>query len=285
MASASAFRGSPGLTGALTIALVVVLSACALSGGTQGPSTGPRVGLEEDGATLTTIADSSVFFGHQSVGMNILSGVTTVYSAAGLEPPTILESPSAPPSGAAFAHAFIGTNGSPSTKLAAFAAMLRDGMGDWADVAFMKLCYVDVVAGSDVDALFAEYRAMASELEAEFPDVTFLHMTVPLTTEPGLKAKVKNLIGRGIDGRADNVAREQYNSWIRAEYARTGRLVDVAVLESTTPDGDRVAGNFEGHEYFALYEGYAADTGHLNATGKQVVAEGLLAVIASHAED
>lgn len=285
MASNPASRGSPVLAGALALAVVVVVSACSFAGRSEGPSAGPQGSPAADVAPLTTIANSSVFFGHQSVGMNILSGVTAVYSAAGLEPPTMLESASAPPAVAAFAHAYIGENGSPSTKMAAFAAILRDGMGAWADIAFMKFCYVDVVAGSDVEALFAEYRVLASELEAEFPDVQFLHMTVPLTTEPGIKAKVMNLIGRGADGRADNVAREQYNARIRAQYAGTGRLVDVAALESTTPDGKRVSGSYQGHEYFALYEGYAADTGHLNATGERTVAEGLLAVIASTVEE
>jgi lysophospholipase L1-like esterase len=69
---------------------------------------------------------------------------------------------------------------------------------------------------------------------------------------------------------------------MRAEYGSTGRLVDVAALESTTPDGRRVSGTADGQDYFALYEGYASDNGHLNATGGQVVAQGLLSVLADN---
>jgi hypothetical protein len=276
------------IVGVAVVALAVAVTLFALfqgrEDGTQSLSHDPpssEEGLATDEA-LAAVAEGRVFFGHQSVGMNILDGVTSAYASRGLEPPGVLESPSAPGVESAFAHAFIGQNGDPSMKVADFAAMLRAGQGAWADFAFMKFCYVDVVDGTDVDSLFSEYRATAAELQGEFPDVTFLHLTVPLTTEPGLTTKLKNLVGKGSQDRSDNVARERFNSLMRAEYGSSGRLVDVAALESTTPDGQRVSGTYDGKDYFALYEGYASDNGHLNATGGQVVAEGLLSVLADN---
>lgn len=259
--------------------LAAILSACgATSGETPGEGEVPTAIRTSD--ALRAVAASTVFFGHQSVGMNILDGIPAVYRASGVPAPEIVQS-SAPPSvEAAIAHDYIGANGDPASKTAAFAERVRSGYGERADVAFMKFCYVDFAAGSDVQAIFNDYRTTMEALEEEYPLVSFLHLTAPLTTEPGLKDRVKVMLGRGLDHVGDNVAREQYNDLIRAEYGATGRLVDVAAMESTSPTGERVSGESNGVRHYALYEGYASDYGHLNEVGAQAVAEGMLDVIA-----
>jgi hypothetical protein len=125
--------------------------------------------------------------------------------------------------------------------------------------------------------------AMAA-LERDFPDVTFVYVTVPLTTEQGfiskLKTKLKTLVGVSDRfGQAANLARERLNALIRREYG--GRhLFDLAAIESTKPDGTRVSGRYDNQEYFALYDGYAADIGHLNAVGSKIAATAFLEAIA-----
>jgi hypothetical protein len=121
-------------------------------------------------------------------------------------------------------------------------------------------------------------------LERDFPDVTFVYVTVPLTTEQGfiskLKTKLKTLVGVSDRfGQAANLARERLNALIRREYG--GRhLFDLAAIESTKPDGTRVSGRYDNQEYFALYDGYAADIGHLNAVGSKIAATAFLEAIA-----
>jgi hypothetical protein len=161
---------------------------------------------------------------------------------------------------------------------------MRGGMGRQVDVALMKFCWVDIPSDTDVDALFARYRDTMAALERDFPNVTFIHVTVPLTTEPGLftelKTRVKTIIGRrdGL-GQPANVARERLNALIRGEYA--GRhLFDLAAIESTKPDGTRVSGRYDNQGYFALYDGYASDVGHLNAVGAKIAATAFLEAIA-----
>lgn len=236
-------------------------------------------GTVSDG-DLTTAADTRVFFGHQSVGMNILDGVPEVYAARDLPGPEVLET-TTPPSDAKYAHAYIGENTKPDLKMADFETLLADGLGSWADVAFMKLCYVDIVAGTDVDAVFTQYQQTMTTVEAAHPGTTFLYMTVPLTTEPGWKSKIKGLVGRGSSSTADNAARERFNNLVREAYGDTGRLFDVATLQSTTPSGERVGGSVDGQAYYALYGGYAADSGHLTPEASAMVAEQLLGLIAS----
>ncbi|MFZ0161889.1 MAG: hypothetical protein WAL50_22900 [Kineosporiaceae bacterium] len=239
-----------------------VPSAAASSpGGTTAPTT--EVTADE----VAKVARTRVFFGHQSVGMNILEGVPGVYSALGVAAPPITEGEAAAGAAGGFVtHAFIGRNEKPLLKIDDFSARLRAGLGTQVDVAMMKFCYVDVYGDRDVDALFARYRDTMTALERDLPKVTFIKVTVPLTT-------------RGSGAQADNATRERLNALIRREY--TGHhLFDLAAVESTAPDGTRAASPFEGQESFALFDGYAADEGHLNATGARRVASAWLKAIA-----
>lgn len=273
------------LGGAVAMALIVVLALVASTRDRNEAVAGLPADVPSNDKGLRTIARTAVFFGHQSVGGNILDGVPLLYTAAGVEAPLIVESGWAPAAEAAFAHAYVGKNGDPIGKVSDFAQKVRASYGDWARIAFLKFCYVDILSGTDVDAVFAEYKLALAQLQEEFPEATFLHLTVPLTTEPGLKTKLKLLVGKGTDHSLDNVARERYNALIRAEYGGTGLLVDVAAMESTKPDGSRVSGEVDGDPYFSLFDGFASDPGHLNEVGSQVVAAGLLDVMGANLND
>ena len=239
-------------------------------------------------ANLTAVARTRVFFGYQSVGMNVLDAVPAVYADRGVSAPPIEQGRAeAGPDGGFLAYKSIdeGVIDAGKTALADFDRAMRGGMGRQVDVALMNLCWGDVFSDTDVDALFARYRDTMAALERDFPNVTFIHVTVPLTTEQGrfskLKTRLKTLLGGGSDlfGQASNVARERMNALIRREYA--GRhLFDLAAIESTRPDGTRVSGRYDNQEYFALYDGYASDAGHLNAVGSKIAATAFLEAIA-----
>ena len=236
--------------------------------------------------TPRELADASharVFFGHQSVGMNILDGVPGVYSSHGTPVPMVEQAgPAGSPAGG-IAHAFIGENGRPLLKIQDFDAKLRSGIGDSVDVAMMKFCYVDVDRTTNVDEVFAAYRTTMANLQRDFPDVTFVYATVPLTTDPGLLSTLKGWVkGRTGSSQADNVARERLNELIRQEYSG-GQLFDLAAVESTAPDGGRTAGTHDGQRYYRLYDGYASDPGHLNDDGARVAATAWLKSIAQAA--
>lgn len=214
---------------------------------------------------LTDAAHTRVFFGHQSVGMNVLDAVPGVYADRGISAPPIEQGRTEPGSNGGFiAHQFIGENGKPLLKLEDFDRAMRGGMGRHVDVALMKFCYVDITTSTNVDALFARYHNTMAALERDFRNVAFIHVTVPLTTEPG--------------GQAENVARERLNALIRGEYAGH-HLFDLAAVESTKPDGTRVSGRYDNQGYFALYDGYASDVGHLNAVGSKIAATAFLDAI------
>lgn len=217
---------------------------------------------QADPAALERAADLRIFFGHMSVGNNIISGMRQVYDAHGVTQPSFRETgigevPTLG-EGGAFVHTLIGENRHPYRKLENFAAMLRSGLAGQVDVALIKFCYIDIRWDTDVDRLFETYRDTMAELEAEFPDVRFIHVTAPLTTGPyGIKDHIKMLVGRN-----DNAARERYNEMMRAEYGPE-QLLDVAALEARAPDGTVKP---------ELYAGYSNDGAHLNGTGSALAA-------------
>jgi len=230
---------------------------------------------------LAKVSRTRVFFGHQSVGMNVLEGVPAAYTAQGMTAPPIEQESARPSTDSGFiTHAFIGENEKPLLKIQDFDARMRSGIGQQVDVAMMKLCYIDIRSDTDTGALFATYRETMAGLQRDFPDVTFVYVTVPLMTERGQLSRLKGLLTRsGRYGPEENVARERLNALIRREYAG-GHLFDLAAIESTTPDGSRATGTYEGQPYYRLHDGYASDSGHLNRLGARAAATGWLTAIA-----
>jgi hypothetical protein len=229
---------------------------------------------------LKLIARERIYFGHQSVGANILDGLKELSSAAGV-PLAIAETPRAAAlQGTGVGHVFVAENGDPMKKLASFRAAL--GEGSQADVALLKFCYVDVTAGTDPRALFAEYRKTIDELRTRNPRTTFVHVTLPLTTvQTGPKAWVKRLLGRAPYGTIENVKREQYNTLLRRTYAGREPIFDIARLESMAADGSQATVEWDGAVAPAMAAAYTDDGGHLNRAGRLRAAQELVTVVAA----
>ena len=267
------------------VVLAVVLIAAALTHEVwrenSMPVRGQAVAAVDDGV-LGVVDRTRVFFGHQSIGENILDAVPGIYAAHDRVAPPIEEKSTRPgPDGGFISHAYLGENEKPLAKIADFDSALRSGLGDEVDVAMMKFCYLDITTSTDVEALFNRYRETLAALSTTYPGITFVHVTVPLTTDSGIKNRVKILLG-GSDryGQGENVARERYNELLRREYADQ-QILDLAAIESTDPQGNREQLQYRGQPYFALHQGYAADLGHLNTAGSEVAATAFLRAIAS----
>jgi hypothetical protein len=230
---------------------------------------------------MELLANRRIFFGHQSVGYNIMDGVREISAQNGTTLFRITESrdlPSAPAAG--FFHAPIGRNTDPISKIRDFEQIVRHGKG--IDIAFMKFCFLDVDEGTDVEAVFKAYKAAFAKLKTDFPATTFVHMTVPLTSpEKGIKAALKKLLGRSVRADRNNMAKERFNKLIRSEYEHREPLFDLAYFESTSAKGSRIAGAMHGEKYYALREEYTTDGGHLNEGGGRYIAGQLLIFLTS----
>lgn len=231
---------------------------------------------------LAALAGHRVFFGHQSVGGNILDGFRDLGRSLGVDlalselaSPEDLGRPG-------FVHALNGKNEDPRSKIDAFARTVESGVGERAEAAFFKFCYVDFNADTQVDELFAHYQATMARLEAAYPKTRFVHVTVPLTvTQGGVSGTVKRLLGRNVWGESENFVRERFNEKLRSTYAGKQPLFDLAVVEATTQTGELSSFEREGQQVLRLVDSYAYDGQHLNEPGRKYVAARLTSFLAT----
>lgn len=233
------------------------------------------------------LAAKKIYFGHQSVGDNIVQGLREIlvdHPEIGLNVPEKpqLTIPAVP----MFMHAYVGQNEHPDSKNADFADTVANKLGGKVDMAFYKYCFVDVDRTSDVPKLFGQYRETMRQLAAKDPQVLFVHFTLPLmTVQTGWKARVKELLGRPIGGYDDNVRRNQFNDLLRKEYGGKAPVFDLARIESTHANGSRMVFRYLGGEYESLAPEYTRDGGHLNSAGRRLVAQELLLFLADQMTD
>lgn len=235
-------------------------------------------------APLEKLSSRRIFFGHQSVGGNILDGVKALpHSAQGVVPRVVeVQTPTESLAPGTLAHAMVGQNEKPESKIADFERLMDAGLARSTDVAFFKFCYIDINGATDTRALFEKYRVAMEGLKARHPGTTFVHVTAPLTTvQRGAKAWLKELLGRPVWGVAENVQRETFNELMRKTYAGKEPLFDLARLESTAPDGSRETYELNGQTWPAMVPGYSDDGGHLNAAAQTRLATELLNFLAS----
>ena len=228
------------------------------------------------------LAQKTVYFGHQSVGSNIIEGIRDLL---GKNPEVRIRIVETRDPGdfvqPLFAHSSLGKNEDPKSKCDAFSKLMESGIGGRVNVAFFKFCFVDLMNESDVNQVFSYYRETLERLKTKYPQTTFVHVTIPLTTvQSGLKAVIKSLVGRQIGGYEDNIKRNEYNELLLREYAGKDPVFDLARIESTFPDGTRSVFKHKGKIYYSLVPEYTDDGGHLNPRARVVVAEQLLLEVA-----
>lgn len=231
---------------------------------------------------LNNVAGKTIFFGHQSVGWNIIAGIEDLLKEQPDATLTIVKAEDVDGAqGPALIHAEVGQNYDPMSKLQAFDRFIRDGMGERADIAFFKFCYVDFDKNTDVDQLFAAYKQTMADLSSAYPETTFVYVTTPLMApDPGIKGLLKGLLGRNEEVLA-NTKRQQFNELMRAEYAGKAALFDLAAAEATYPDGRACTISANGQSAPCLIGEYTYDGGHLNETGRQIVAGQLVKFLAT----
>ncbi len=233
-------------------------------------------------AVWDSLAQKRIYFGHMSVGYDVIAGVEEIrrrkpgVRLAFVETDDLarLESP-------AFAHSRVGRNGDPSAKIADFERRMTSPGSERVDIAFVKLCYADIGAATPVDEIFAESESALLRLAAARPRTKFVRVSVPLTARPaGLKARLKRIAGRGTDHDADNRARERWNGLLRSKSRDGLPLFDIAAAESRLPDGTVVSVTVGGEAVPCLARCYTTDGGHLNDAGRLVAAREMLLVLA-----
>ncbi len=237
------------------------------------------------------MAKKTIFFGHQSVGYNILDGVKRVMEQNPLVNLKIVKitNPGDIDHSAKgiLYHAEVGKNFNPRSKIDAFAELMDQGVGDKVDIAFLKFCFVDIGTQTNIEELFEYYRKTLAELKQKFPSTTFIHFTVPLLSEQvgfakwkhRLKGIVKKVLGK--NEFYENVNKFAFNEMIRSEYKGKEPVFDLAAVESTFPDGSRSTFTVSGKQIESMVPAYTNDGGHLSTKGQDIVATKLLSFLAT----
>lgn len=234
------------------------------------------------------LAAKRIFFGHQSVGYNIVDGLRDVMEDCDYIRLDVVEtSEIGEVEGPSFVHSKVGKNRDPLSKIEAFVDALDRSNEAQIDIAFMKFCYVDIVHDTDVNSLFEAYSRAMEQIRRKRPNLQLLHVTVPLRSVylgPKWRAKqcVKRLIGSPTV-LEDNLARDRFNQLLREAYPEDGAVFDLALAESTTEQGHSCYAMKSKARVPFLWTGYSADGGHLNTLGKRKAAEQLLIALAKAA--
>jgi len=231
------------------------------------------------------LAGKKIFFGHQSVGYNIIDGISDVLNERDYIKLDVLESRKcAVFDRPVFAHSQVGRNTDPLSKIESFVNIMDSGAGEKVDMAFFKFCYVDIMRDSNPQKIFDAYTAAIEDLKERYPQIRFIHVTVPLCSTPkglkkNLKQSAKLLIGRpGVLD--DNTMRERYNRLLRNAFSKAEPVFDLAMIETVNSDGFRCYVDKGTGKIDFMASEYTEDGGHLNAEGRKRVAGQLLIILA-----
>ncbi len=231
---------------------------------------------------MKTISNVNIFFGHRSVGDNIIQGINELYSQNGINKLTIyrLENFNRS-SDKYFVHSYIGSNGDPKSKIDDFSKYINQLASQNLDIAFMKLCFADIKSNTDVNDIFKYYVSTIDTLKSKYPNLIILHFTVPLTSKRTFLMSIKDLIkGRSDNSLLDNVMRNKYNQLILSKYS-SDKIFDIAKIESTYETGEREKEIYNGDPIYFLINDYSIDGGHLNEKGQSLIASKLISFISN----
>jgi hypothetical protein len=217
------------------------------------------------------LTNARVYFGHQSVGANIIDGLRDLSTGHAERPLKIVRSRDRSPGPFALVEFTIGENGRPESKMKDFAVALDQIDDKSAAIAAFKYCYLDITPETNVEQLFANHRKALSEMRVRHPNLTFVHVTAPLTgSESGPRFLAKRLLGKPTT-RDANAKRNRFNAMLRAQYSGEP-IFDLAKVESTRPNGSRSFFQDGADVVYTLAPELTDDGGHLNATGRRAAA-------------
>jgi len=227
------------------------------------------------------LSQKKIYFGHQSVGFDIIDGIEDLMKENPQIKLNIVETADQSDFKLGlFAHSKVGKNVDPKSKIDEFAKFINKGIGGKADVAALKFCYIDFRPATNTKNVYIDYSNSISKIKNKYSNLTIIHFTTPLTQkQTGIKAIIKKLIGKPVSGIEENIKRYEYNEMLRKEYEGKEPLFDIAKIESTFPNGTRCSFTKDGKTYYSMVPEYTYDGGHLNELGRKKAAEQLLILL------
>jgi hypothetical protein len=265
------------------VAAAILLTSC-----TEGEmnerydaSSGSAPAVVDVRSAIASLASARIYFGHQSVGANIIEGLRALEAETATGPKLTIEHTrdldAAPATG--LIEFYIGENGHPDSKVRDFASVIDQAKVRVPAIAMFKYCFLDITPQTDVAKLFTAHRDSVRAMQRRHPELVFVHVTSPLTTvETGPKLLVKRLLQKPTARETDR-KRNEFNALLRREFAGEP-IFDLARVESTHPAGSRSYFRDGADTVYTLAAELTDDGGHLNAIGERLAATELLSVLA-----
>src|SRR5882672_555194 len=218
-------------------------------------------------ATVEKLGHLKWYFAHASVGANMMDGVSDLHAKdKELYPFKGISAQKTPPTSTQAGVIYEHNRGNPGwkSKFDGFESCVSNG---WhyptINIAMNKLCYIDQHAS------FKYYLHSMTNLEAAFPETVLVYMTMSLMT----------------DTDADNFLCNAFNERLREWIRQNGRvLFDIADIEAHDLEGKVCTFQYRNKICQKLCDSYTKDGGHLNETGRQLVAKGFYALSAALVE-
>lgn len=216
--------------------------------------------------SLNSMRSLKILFGHMSVGFNTIDGLNDLASQNTRYLISISEITSTSPvnfESPILGHFRCGSNGYPESKISDFDGRVRNTYGEVIDVAFFKFCPFDITGTTDVISLFNTYKSTMDALKSSYSDITFVHLTCPLTVFEDTA----------------NIKRNEFNTLLLNEYNDKEYIFDIASIEATHEDGTRATFTSIGQTCYKLCSEYTTDNVHLNDSlniGRQRLAKGMI---------
>ena len=271
---------------AVTIAILAFIFIFSCSGGKMEEQQSSFDSIKDVPDTVwQKLKNKKIYFGHRSVGNNILDGIKDIMKENPKIHLTIAETTDqADFNVGLLGHSPIGDNGDPISKINAFSDVIENGLGNKVDIASFKFCFADFTTKTkDITKIFNDYKNTMSQLKKKYPGITFVHFTVPLViNKTTWKTWIKIFLRKEEIWEYDqNIIKNKFNNLIRKEYDGKEAIFDIARIESIYPDGSRSTFTRNGKIYYSLVPEYSRDGAHLNEIGRKKVAEQFLVLLAN----
>ena len=112
---------------------------------------------------LKKLGESKIYFGHQSVGGNIINGLSSLIPKF----PVVEMNDDMEISGSYLLHSPIGKNEDPESKCADFLQKIELLAGK-IDIAMFKFCYIDINRKTNVESLFNIYQSTIEKVNNQY---------------------------------------------------------------------------------------------------------------------
>lgn len=254
------------------IFLICLTISCKKNENDPNENNNPMKGIETINRTQwDKLGNKKIYFGHQSVGYDLIDGVESILKKNPDIKINIIEGSNLGLfENPVFAHSKNGLNGDPKSKIDAFYKIVDEGLGEKVDIAGFKFCYADFNKNTDINNVFEYYKLKMNKISQKYPNIEIIHYTIPLRAiQKGPKAWVKKILNKDV-GIQDNYARQQFNELLVNSF-KDQSIFNLAKHESTNLDKIREYTLVNDKKVYSMVPDFTIDGGHLSTKGKYYI--------------